>query len=91
MQKWFKAKTYGWGWQPATWHGWVLTLIFLVYLIWLVYSSFVNPGTGGTSSFYMRFVSAIVIFVVIAALTGEKPRWQWGDKSKNTTPPTPKV
>src|SRR5262245_12007807 len=28
-QYWFKRRTYGWGWVPATWQGWLTLLIFL--------------------------------------------------------------
>jgi len=24
---WFKAKLYGWGWDPAIWQGWLVLLV----------------------------------------------------------------
>ena len=30
---WFKRKTYGWGWTPATWQGWVITGLYLILAI----------------------------------------------------------
>ncbi|MCC5829989.1 MAG: hypothetical protein JJU36_11130 [Phycisphaeraceae bacterium] len=30
---WFVPKTWGWGWQPATWEGWVTVLIWVLVVI----------------------------------------------------------
>ena len=29
-QLWFKAKTYGYGWYPVTWQGWLVILIYVL-------------------------------------------------------------
>jgi hypothetical protein len=37
---WFKPKQFGYGWTPASWQGWVLTLIItvapLIGIFWLI-------------------------------------------------------
>ena len=30
---WFKAKMYGWGWQPQSWEGWLVLTMYLVAVI----------------------------------------------------------
>jgi cellulose synthase/poly-beta-1,6-N-acetylglucosamine synthase-like glycosyltransferase len=30
---WFKNKTYGYGWTPATWLGWGITIVYIIILI----------------------------------------------------------
>jgi cellulose synthase/poly-beta-1,6-N-acetylglucosamine synthase-like glycosyltransferase len=30
---WFKNKTYGYGWTPATWQGWGITIVYIIILI----------------------------------------------------------
>ena len=30
---WFKRKWFGWGWTPATWEGWVATIIYVGVII----------------------------------------------------------
>ena len=29
MPRWFRRKTFGWGWTPAGWEGWLATLLFI--------------------------------------------------------------
>ena len=69
---WFVRKTYGYGWTPATWEGWLVLLIWLIIFI---------PITLMVK--YDLILSIIGIFVATGLLIyvcykkGEKPRWQW--------------
>ena len=76
---WFKAKLYGWGWTPATWHGWVTTLIY-VFLITLIASRI--DDSSPTKEVVLMFVFPTVLlttlFIYIAYKKGEKPKWNWG-------------
>jgi hypothetical protein len=78
---WFKAKTYGWGWQPATWQGWLVMLVWLVLEIVCVwYLSLLY----GTSVYFVTVVVGCSLVVsgtllCIVYVTGEKPAWKWGD------------
>lgn len=72
---WFKRKLYGWGWTPAKWQGWVVTLAFVVY-IFLAASVFVPKNSP--VEFFVSLAIGILIFLFIAFKTGESPRWSWG-------------
>ncbi len=76
---WFKRKLYGWGWTPATWQGWLVTL---VYVLLIGASTFILQGktTTDTVVFIITFVVLLGAFVFVAYKTGEKPCWQWGNK-----------
>jgi len=74
---WFPAKRYGWGWGfPARWQG------------WLVLVAFVALVAGGAFVFrprehlvgYLIYVAALCFeLVAVCWLTGEPPRWRWGE------------
>lgn len=82
MQKtlWFKRKKYGWGWIPASWHGWVVTLFFLVIIV-LIGLSFDASTTvaDGVS----RLLVPVLLLIAICYMTGERPQWQWGERTKD--------
>ena len=80
---WFRRKTYGWGWTPITWQGWLVTAIFLavplvVKLIvrWLEFSKTIQ-----TFSMLSMIPLVVVGLIVVCLRYGEKPRWQWGIKT----------
>lgn len=80
---WFRAKTYGWGWTPVTWQGWIVTIIFAV----LIGFSIARNSTGYTASQAILGFSPQVILLIAALLCicykkGEKPSWRWGNKKK---------
>lgn len=72
---WFVRKRYGWGWTPATWQGWLVMAIWGVLFYWSVkdadHESWKNISIG---------VLFTVILILVCFKTGEKPKWQWGDK-----------
>jgi uncharacterized membrane protein len=78
---WFHAKRYGYGWGlPATWEGWVVLVAFLAGAI------------GGVAIFppeptplpYIAFLAVIsVLLTLICYLTGEPPKWRWGNASED--------
>ena len=79
---WFKAKRYGYGWYPATWQGWPVTLAAVAIIV--VNAVFVDRHSHSVSDTLIG--SAVPTIVVVALLiltcilTGEKPRWRWGGK-----------
>lgn len=82
---WFKRKLYGWGWTPAKWQGWLITLIYSFLILGLVLSrEEAIPGNPDSGSNFLTFALPIIIltaiFIVVAYKKGEKPRWQWGNK-----------
>ncbi|OGL98224.1 hypothetical protein A2318_01270 [Candidatus Uhrbacteria bacterium RIFOXYB2_FULL_45_11] len=80
---WFKAKTYGWGWYPVTWQGWLVIVGFLILDVGNVYRLDLAQGTTN-EKIALEFV--LETFLLISALvwicykTGEKPGWRWGNK-----------
>lgn len=77
---WFKAKTHGWGWTPATWHGWLATAIYAsAFGIWIAY--WVRSAEAGDASVLKGFAPLLLLtvgFVLLCWTKGEKPRWSWG-------------
>lgn len=83
-EKWFKAKSYGWGWTPATWQGWSVILLFVIIVAFLFFS--IDSNSHSASDTMINFIPNVVILsmvlIIICYLTGEKPSWNWGNKRK---------
>lgn len=80
---WFKAKWFGWGWTPATWEGWLTTGVLILAIILL------SRRANGSESFLELMYEYLIpialltaLFIIIARMRGEKPRWRWGDRSR---------
>ena len=76
---WFKAKTYGCGWYPATWQGWLILSVYLVILGLLVY--ILQTNVAKYLVFY--FISVFVftgLLIYISYKKGEPTKWRWGKK-----------
>ena len=73
---WFPAKRYGWGWgPPVTWQGWVVVALWLILLL-LGLRHLASRGVVA----HAVFVGALtVLLVVISYVTGEPPKWRWGN------------
>lgn len=81
---WFKAKKYGYGWQPASWEGWAVLLGFVI-LVLLNTLRLNASGDADPKTFtfvFLQNAALIILLLVICYRTGEKPRWQWGGKKK---------
>lgn len=76
---WFKAKTYGYGWYPATWQGW---LIFLAYL--MILGALVCILENNVAKYLVFYFIAIFIFtgllIYVSYKKGEPAKWRWGKK-----------
>ncbi|MFO7287909.1 MAG: hypothetical protein LOD94_12975 [Gammaproteobacteria bacterium] len=70
---WFGAKTYGIGWTPVTWQGWVVVIVFVVLVI---------GGMALIDEWWLKVAYAVLLIVALvflAAWKGEKPfKWRWG-------------
>ncbi|HLD12313.1 MAG TPA: hypothetical protein VJB87_01835 [Candidatus Nanoarchaeia archaeon] len=73
-QLWFKAKCFGWGWYPCSWQGWLVLLLFVATLISL--SWMVVPGSW---MWFLLLIIIVGLLMIICFLTGERPRWRWGN------------
>lgn len=81
---WFKRKVWGWGWTPATWQGWLVTLVWLALILLL---SFTVDETSPLREVMFTFILPTLLLTItlirICYKTGEKPRWQWGPPKDN--------
>ena len=76
---WFKAKTYGYGWYPATWQAWLIMLVYLIIFTALVFVF--ESNMEKYMAFY--FISIFVItglLIYISYKKGEPAKWRWGKK-----------
>lgn len=77
---WFKRKTYGWGWYPVTWQGWIvvagyIVIMFIIFNFFPINEKFLNKINFLPLSLW--FVLTIML-IWISYKRGESPRWQWG-------------
>ena len=78
---WFKRKLYGWGWVPVKWQGWLVILLFVLFLVWSAVG--LGPKNTRTESeptlFVIKIILAVIVLIWICYKKGEKSlRWQWG-------------
>ncbi len=74
-KKWFVNKTYGYGWTPCTWEGWLVVFLWLILFIPLTLTVKYNLNLSMLGIF---IITGILLYV--AYKKGEKPRWQWGKR-----------
>ncbi len=83
---WFKRKTYGWGWTPVSWQGWV---VLAIYIFIMVGFSYVNQTEFPDGNLFIGFVFPFIIFtpilIFICYKKGESPKWQWGNKNNDNS------
>jgi ACR3 family arsenite efflux pump ArsB len=76
---WFKAKTYGWGWTPCSWEGWVVVLLYIVVIT--IHSINIEKFTTSETDVIINFVIPLVIntifLIIISYVKGEKPQWRF--------------
>jgi Na+/proline symporter len=77
-QYWFKAYNYGYGWYPASWKGWSVTLIYVLNIFFGV--SFFHRHSSSqletlVSYLPVLILTTILLFVIVVK-TGEKARWK---------------
>lgn len=79
---WFRRKTYGWGWTPITWQGWLVTGVVVVIPLLIKYTTKLMELSKLQQNFYTWASVPILIMALtlICFRYGEKPRWQWGVK-----------
>lgn len=79
---WFRRKTYGWGWTPITWQGWLVTAVVVVIPLLIKYITKMMELEKHTQYFYTWASVPILVMALtlICFRYGEKPRWQWGIK-----------
>jgi hypothetical protein len=80
---WFKRKLYGWGWTPATWQGWTITLGYVALALLFAFTiDDRSPTREIMFTFVLPFVLLTIAYIRIVYKKGESPRWQWGEQEK---------
>lgn len=79
---WFKRKTYGWGWTPATWEGWAVLVAYLVIIFSLALAVEGQSEREFGLFFLLPGIIVTILLIRICYKTGESPRWQWGEKKE---------
>jgi hypothetical protein len=77
---WFVSKRYGYGWTPFTWQGWIVTLLFVLFVTGLGFFTLnnSNPTLEESFIFLAATLVAVIILFFICYKKGEKPYWRWG-------------
>jgi len=91
---WFKRKLFGWGWQPATWEGWLVIVIFAALIIGnfvFRYADVINLDDAYVYRFVAETFGLSFLLILICVRTGEKPRWQWGKRIEDPEDNDPTV
>jgi hypothetical protein len=74
---WFPAKRYGWGWGlPTAWQGW---LVLAVFAGLIAAGAFLIPPAREAAGYVAYVVLLSAILTGVCWLTGERPRWRWGE------------
>lgn len=74
---WFKRKIWGWGWTPATWQGWLSTLIYISLVLLIALNGEEEiPGNPDSGTNFLMFGLPIILltvaFIFLAYKKGEK-------------------
>lgn len=77
---WFKAKDYGWGWQPSSKEGRFVLLVYMILLIPIAFWFDENPTTKDLLFFAGYLIVLNFLLIYICYKKGEKPSWRWGSK-----------
>lgn len=82
---WFESKEYGYGWTPASREGWIVLLVFVLFVIVQALDLTSKLGSNieapGIIAVYIFNLScALAALLVITRLTGPDPKWSWSNK-----------
>ena len=83
-KRWFRRKSYGWGWTPVSWQGWLALVLYIAVnvLIFRLVDLHSHSNSDTLINFAPRFLLLTVGFYLICTFAGEKPKWQWGNHEK---------
>lgn len=80
---WFKRKPYGFGWTPARWQGWLLTIVYLAFIFGLVFFTTKDTDNLAAETLLWPIIGATLLFLAVCWRTGEPLKWQWGLKKRS--------
>lgn len=80
---WFRAKTYGWGWVPCSWEGWLVILAYVLAVLFYMIRTLdaqLNGDYGAPLYHHLLIALTTALLIWICYKKGEKPGWRWGKK-----------
>jgi hypothetical protein len=84
---WFIPKRYGYGLEPASWQGWIATLLFIAVLMGAAYIDLPledEPSIKDMGRFILDLIFLSAIFTILALpKTKGKMKWRWGDRDED--------
>ncbi len=83
-QLWFKGKTFGYGWTPTTWQGWLTIVVgVLPALIGaLLMDSSETTSAQALLLYFIAVAIGVAFMIMVSYKKGPKPKWNWGRKLK---------
>ncbi len=79
-QLWFKRKTFGWGWTPVRWQGWLVIGLYaaLIAFVFARIDASSHSVSDTMAGVFLPFIGLTLILIALCYATGEEPGWQWG-------------
>ena len=80
---WFRAKTYGWGWTPCSWEGWLVILAYVLAVFFYMIRTLdaqLNGDYGAPLYYHLLIALTTLLLIWVCYKKGEKPGWRWGKK-----------
>jgi hypothetical protein len=65
MARWFERKRIGWGLRPASWQGWLATLVFIAVVV----TAGRLLARHDPVLFFVVLVAALAVYLVVARMT----------------------
>lgn len=93
---WFRARRFGWGWYPAAWQGWAVTVAYLIAYVAsgmaygaLAPAAIASGGSvaAGTTLLLSWYALLTASLLAICYRHGEKPSWRWQWRRKRSSSP----
>ncbi|MSR76398.1 MAG: hypothetical protein EXS68_02295 [Candidatus Ryanbacteria bacterium] len=79
---WFRAKDYGWGWQPSSWEGWLIIVAYIMGMFFIFWR--IDTDSHSASDTLINFIPQSIILTAIliwtASAFGERPEWRWAGR-----------
>ncbi len=86
-KKWFIPRSYGWGFEPTTWQGWLTVVIFIgLIFISLYINNIFDKNTITIKNIiavffdYAILITALIYFCL--SKTEGKVQWNWGKEKR---------
>ncbi len=88
MKYWFKQKTYGYGWVPVRWQGWLMTLLFVGMIILSAYTNNFfsdEPTFEQVARYFFDIIILTALFMLIFKGKAKgKMKWRWGNTADDS-------